>query len=91
MNCGAFFDQAASEKELAEIEVRSADPELWANQEEAQKLMKRKSFLASRLGLLDKIGELLEESGVMLELAAEDSDAGSAAEAVGRLSMHGRA
>ncbi|MBE9529557.1 MAG: peptide chain release factor 2 [Proteobacteria bacterium] len=66
---------------MAEIEEQSADPELWANKEEAQKLMKRKSFLASRLGLLDKIGELLEESGVMLELAAEDDDAASSAEA----------
>lgn len=66
---------------MDEIEERSADPELWANKDEAQKLMKRKSFLAARLGLLNKIGELLEESGVMLELAEEDSDAESAAEA----------
>ncbi len=81
MNCGAFFDQTASLKEMGEIEERSSDPGLWADQEAAQKLMKRKAYLASRLNLLDKIGELLEESGVMLELASEDSDPESSGEA----------
>jgi peptide chain release factor 2 len=37
------------EAELAELEKLTADPELWADQERAQKLTKRQSDLASRI------------------------------------------
>jgi peptide chain release factor 2 len=72
-------------KELEDIEARLVDPALWSDQTEIQKLMKRKAVISSRLDVLKNIGAMLDDSGVMLELAEEAHDAESAKEAEDKL------
>lgn len=72
-------------KELEDIEARLVDPALWSDQTETQKLMKRKAVISSRLDVLKNIGVMLDDSGVMLDLAEEAHDAESAKEAEDKL------
>ncbi len=82
---GAFFDQSTWDKELREIEARSADPALWADQDEAQKIMKRKAQITGRLEAIGKIQSAIEESELLLELAEEAKDAAAAKESDDKL------
>ncbi|MBI5588476.1 MAG: peptide chain release factor 2 [Deltaproteobacteria bacterium] len=76
-----FLDHEKQLKELREIDARSSDPGIWNNQAEVQKLMKRKAVITAGLSILDKIGALVEDSEVLIELAEEARDAGVAREA----------
>ncbi|MBI5561368.1 MAG: peptide chain release factor 2 [Deltaproteobacteria bacterium] len=80
-----FLDPDALRAELAVLENKLADPGLWNDQKEAQALLKRKSGLASRLGGIDNIGGLIEDAGILAELAEDAHDDGSAKEAGGLL------
>ncbi|MBI5491978.1 MAG: peptide chain release factor 2 [Deltaproteobacteria bacterium] len=67
------------------MEAKIADPALWSDQNEAQRLMKRKAAIEAGLSGINKIGTLIEESEVLLELAEEAHDAASAKEASDKL------
>ncbi|MFQ5737253.1 MAG: PCRF domain-containing protein, partial [Thermodesulfobacteriota bacterium] len=76
-----MFDQASKQKELAEIEHRLTDPAVWSDQAESQRLMKRKSALCSAVESVDRIGGLVEEAEILLELAQDAGDEAAAMEA----------
>ncbi len=63
------------------MEARLTDPSVWADQAEAQKLMRRKSELSSSIESVEKIGGLVEESEILLDLAEDAGDEASAKEA----------
>ncbi|OGP23821.1 MAG: peptide chain release factor 2 [Deltaproteobacteria bacterium GWB2_55_19] len=67
------------------MEEKTSRPELWADQAEAQKLLKRKAEISSSLEGVTKILGLIEEAEIHLELAEEAHDAASAKEAEGKL------
>jgi peptide chain release factor 2 len=83
--CGAFFDQATKVDELNEIEARLADPALWNNPDEAQKLTRRKAELTAGVGALGRIASLVEDAEVLIELAEEAHDSSVAKEASDKL------
>ncbi|TAN61581.1 peptide chain release factor 2 [bacterium] len=78
---GVFFDRAAKEKELKELDARCADPAIWADQAEAQKIMKRKADITSGLLAIEKISSAIEEAVLLIEFAEESSDPSLAREA----------
>ncbi|MBI5599595.1 MAG: peptide chain release factor 2 [Deltaproteobacteria bacterium] len=76
-----MFDPDSKEKELREIEKSSSRPDLWANQAEAQDIMKKKASLEAAVFSFRRIGGIIEDSEVLLALAEEENDAGTAGEA----------
>lgn len=80
-NYGGIFDLAGMEGELAKIEKALAEPDSWEDRVRTKALMKKKAALTSRLGSVNAVAALLEDSEVLLELAEEAVDADSASEA----------
>jgi peptide chain release factor 2 len=77
----AVMDIAALRKEVADLEEETAQPDLWNDPENAQRVT---SKLSHRQGELRRIGELrqrLDDLSVLYELAEDEGDSGSLAEA----------
>ena len=69
------------EKELAELEQRASDPDLWNDQDAAQKVTSRLSYVKAEIGRVTDLRRRLEDLPVLYELAEAEGDAGSIAEA----------
>ena len=63
------------------------DPALWNDQNEAQRVMKEKSLVEAEVNLVSSIEALLEDAGVLIELAEEEGDEQSAEEAAEKLRL----
>jgi peptide chain release factor 2 len=77
----AVMDVAALRKQVADLEEETARPDLWNDQENAQRVT---SQLARKQGELRRIAELrqrLDDLSVLYELAEDEDDSGSLAEA----------
>ncbi len=59
--------------ELRKLEGRMASPTFWDNQEEAQKVVKEVSRLKAATQPFVEVGRALDDQGVLLDLAAEES------------------
>ncbi len=59
----------------------TADPTLWEQPERAQTLLREKSALERELALWEELARVLSDAEVLLELAAEEGDPGTAGEA----------
>jgi peptide chain release factor 2 len=70
----AVVDPAAMETEAAGLREQSADPELWADQDRAQKVTRRLSYLESELDRLAALRNRLDDTQVMFELAESEND-----------------
>ncbi|UCH35606.1 MAG: peptide chain release factor 2 [Armatimonadota bacterium] len=68
-------------RELAELENKSSDPDLWQNPEEAQKLLSEISRRKQELAPWDDLTRRGEDVQVLAELAQEEKDAAAAREA----------
>lgn len=66
---------------MAELDALLADPGLWNDQTAAQRLLKRKSDASFKLGGINKLTAFIDDAGLLIELAEESNDAGSAKEA----------
>jgi peptide chain release factor 2 len=67
------------------LESEAARPDLWEDRERAEKLLREKSSLERDLAQVDRLAEMLEEVGVLLELADEADDPSTRAEAAEKL------
>ncbi|MEL4357544.1 peptide chain release factor 2 [Luteococcus sp. H154] len=84
----AVLDPEAKKREISELEQQVAAPDLWDDQANAQKVTSRLSALQSDVERVEQLRERLDDVQLMLEMAAEESDADAAAEAqteVGKL------
>jgi len=70
--CG--FDLAAKETELAELTARSADPNLWDDQANAQALLRRADELRDEIGVWRDLEARARGLAEMAELASADAD-----------------
>ncbi|MEY9215376.1 peptide chain release factor 2 [Thermobifida halotolerans] len=77
----AVLDLDAKRTEIEQLREQSADPELWNDQENAQKVTRRLSFLESEITRVEGIRGRLDDIGVLFELAAAEDDADTLAEA----------
>jgi peptide chain release factor 2 len=67
--CGAIFDAARPESELATIETRVAAPDFWKDQAGAQKLLQRRRRLEEDRDLSRSLGKRLDDLSVLIEWA----------------------
>jgi len=67
--CGAIFDAARPEVELARIEERIAAPDFWKDQAGAQKLLQRRRRLEEDRELSDSLRRRLDDLHVLVEWA----------------------
>ncbi|MBA3906940.1 MAG: PCRF domain-containing protein, partial [Pseudonocardiales bacterium] len=74
-------------EDLAELEQQAADPELWSDQERAQQVTSRMSHIRADLERVAALRRRLEDLGVMFELAADEHDADTLAEAEADLAV----
>ena len=87
---GGVFDVDGLRKKLEELEQASARPDLWEDRKAAEKVLRDKSRIAKEVALFDGLETALEEAEVLLELAAEEDDEATRAEAAAKLEQAGR-
>ncbi|GAA4139821.1 peptide chain release factor 2 [Actinomadura keratinilytica] len=75
------LDLDGMRRDIAELREQSADPELWNDQERAQKVTRRLSYLESELGRVEGLRQRLDDVATLYELAAEMDDADTRREA----------
>lgn len=66
------FDFPKLEAELAKLEKKSEDPDLWANQENAQKVMKRLARLRERVDNWGRLTKSIADTLELAEMGAEE-------------------
>ncbi|WP_344311771.1 peptide chain release factor 2 [Fodinicola feengrottensis] len=69
-------------QELAGLQEQASAPDLWDDQEKAQDVTSRLSFVQSELGRLDGLRQRVDDAFVLLELADAEDDADTRAEVV---------
>jgi peptide chain release factor 2 len=70
----AVLDPDAMRKEAESLRERSADPGLWSDQEQAQAVTRRLSYLEGELARLAGLHRRLDDVSVMFELAESEQD-----------------
>jgi peptide chain release factor 2 len=81
----AVLDVSAMRKEADELRVRATDPALWEDQDNAQAVTRRLSFLDAELARLESLSNRLSDLAVMFELLENEDDEASKHEAVREL------
>jgi peptide chain release factor 2 len=70
----AVLDPGAMETEAADLREQAADPGLWGDQERAQKVTRRLSYLESELARLTGLQQRLTDTQVLFDLAESEND-----------------
>ena len=70
----AVLNPDAMRKEAGGLRERSADPDLWTDQEQAQAVTRRLSYLEGELTRLAGLRQRLDDVSVMFELAESEHD-----------------
>jgi peptide chain release factor 2 len=70
----AVLDPGEMQREAADLRVQAADPELWADQDRAQKVHRRLSYLDAELGRLTTLRQRLSDTQVLFDLAEGEND-----------------
>jgi peptide chain release factor 2 len=81
----AVLDPGAMQKEAEGLREQAVDPELWADQDRAQKVTRRLSYLEAELARLAGLRQRLEDTRVLFDLAESEDDAPTREEAVREL------
>ena len=68
-------------REHAELEQQASAPDLWDDQERAQKVTSRMSVVASEINRMEQVRRRLDDLGVLFEMAEEADDADTRHEA----------
>ena len=72
---GGVFDVAGLRRQLEELEIEMARPDLWDDPEAAQAVGRRKNAVEQELSLHDRLETGLDDADALLELADEAGDA----------------
>src|SRR6266581_2740830 len=70
----AVLEPETMRKEADGLRVRAGDPGLWEDQEQAQAVTRRLSYLDGELARLDCLARRLDDTSVMFELAESEND-----------------
>ena len=81
----AVLDPEGMRKEADDLRERSADPSLWEDQENAQAVGRRLSYLEAELSRLEGLHSRLDDLQVMFELAESEHDEPTMQEALSEL------
>jgi peptide chain release factor 2 len=74
--CGAIFDAARPDEELAHIEQRVAAPDFWKDQASAQKLLQRRRRLEEDRSLGESLRRRVDDLAVLVEWAGAGEPVG---------------
>ncbi len=77
----AVMDLASLRAQVAELEEQAARPDLWDDQEKAQRVTSQLSHKQGELRRVVALRDRLDDLGVLYELAEDEGDEGSLAEA----------
>ena len=77
----AVLDPAAMQTEVETLREQAADPDLWTDQDRAQKVHRRLSYLEAELGRLADLHRRLGDTQVLFGMAEEYSDESTRQEA----------
>lgn len=77
----SVLDPATKRAEIAELSEQVSAPDLWDDQENAQRVTSRLSRLQAEVDRLAKLRGRIDDLGVLIELAQEEDDADTLAEA----------
>ncbi|WP_019878199.1 peptide chain release factor 2 [Sporichthya polymorpha] len=77
----AVVDLDALRSEYADLEQQAAAPDLWDDQERAQKVTSRMSVVQSEIKRMEQVRRRVDDLGVLWEMAEEADDADTRAEA----------
>jgi peptide chain release factor 2 len=77
----AVMDLDSLRAQVADLEETAARPDLWDDQEQAQKVTSQLSHKQGELRRITTLRERLDDLSIMYELAEDEGDAGSLAEA----------
>ena len=83
----AVLDPDTMRKEADGLRVRAADPALWEDQEQAQAVTRRLAYLDGELIRLERLGQQLDDTSVMFELAESEHDEPTRVEALRDLAV----
>jgi peptide chain release factor 2 len=81
----AVLDLDVMRRDIAELREEAADPGLWSDQDHAQNVTRRLSYLESELNKVEGLRSRLDDVGVLFELAEAEDDADTRDEAVREL------
>jgi peptide chain release factor 2 len=81
----AVLDPGEMQREAADLREQSADPDLWADQDRAQKVGRRLSYLEAELTRLTNLRQRLGDTQVLFDLAESENDEPTKQEAAGEL------
>src|ERR1700722_5775138 len=81
----AVLDPAAMRTEAEGLREQAADPELWTDQDRAQKVTRRLSYLEAELAPLTALRQRLGDTQVLFDLAESEDDAPTREEATREL------
>ena len=73
--CGVIFDAPQNCARLKALEARTADPNFWNNQEEAQSVLRDRKRVEDQLSADEKLQALTGDIETYIELAAAESNA----------------
>jgi peptide chain release factor 2 len=76
----AVLDLPRLHSELAELNTRAAAPDLWDDQERAQRVTSRLSAVQNEIARVEALRRRLDDLGVLIELAEDEDDADARAE-----------
>ena len=68
------LDLDAMRKQIEELEEQAAAPDLWNDQDRAQKVTSKLSYLQGEVNRVESLGRRLEDATVLYELAAAEDD-----------------
>ena len=74
---GGIFDYANRKERLAEVELELAEPSVWDDPERAQELGRERASLEAVVSTLEQLGTGSRDAADLLEMAAEEDDAGA--------------
>src|SRR5487761_925322 len=77
----AVLDPDAMRAEVTGLRDQAADPDLWGDQQHAQAVTRRLSYLEGELARLEDLRQRLDDTRVMFELAESENDEPTRAEA----------
>jgi peptide chain release factor 2 len=77
----AVLDVDRLRRDLADLEQQAGEPDLWSDQARAQDVNSRLSYVRADLQRVTSLRQRLDDLGVLYQLAAEEEDAATAAEA----------
>ena len=81
----SVLDLDALHREIGELQEQAASPDLWNDQEHAQAVTRRLSYLESEIGKVGGVRKRLDDVGVLFELAETEGDEPTRVEAQNEL------